>query len=234
MVPGTMRILPLVLMGAALTSCADRPRTFAEMTAVSPREVAEEDLLGNLSGAEYRLGVGDVLHVTVFRVESLSVREARIDASGNVQLPLLGPVAAAGLTAEELGADIRQRLAASYLQDPRVTVAVAEAASAKITVDGAVTEPGVYEMKGRTTLMQAVAMAKGASRVANLESVAVFRTSEGQRTVALFNLGDIRDGRAIDPILQGDDVVIVDTSQMSSRLRDIVSVLPAFSVFRPY
>lgn len=229
-----MRSLLLVLIAVVLASCADRPRNFAEMTAVSPMSVVDQDLLIAGEGGEYRLGTGDLLNVSVFQVEALSAKDVRVDASGNVQLPLLGPVPAAGRTAAELGTDIQQRLAASYLQNPQVTVSVTEAASAKITVDGAVTEPGVYEMKGRTTLLQAVAMAKGASRVANLESVAVFRNTGGQRTVALFNLSDIRGGRAVDPILQGDDVVIVDTSRLNSRLRDIVSVLPAFSVFRPY
>lgn len=229
-----MRAVSLILTGVVLASCTDSPRTFAGMPAVSPMGVVDQDLLVTGGGSEYRLGTGDLLNVNVFQVEALSAKDVRVDASGNVQLPLLGAVPAAGRTAAELGADVQRRLAASYLQNPQVTVSVSEAASAKITVDGAVTEPGVYEMKGRTTLMQAVAMAKGASRVANLESVAVFRTSNGQRTVALFNLSDIRGGRAVDPVLQGDDVVIVDTSQMSARLRDIVSLLPAFSVFRPY
>ena len=118
-----------------------------------------------------------------------------------------------------------------------MTVRVAEAGSQKITVDGAVTEPGVYETKGQTTLLQAVAMAKGATKVADLESVAVFRNVEGRRMVAVFNMTAIRDGYALDPVLQGDDVVIVDTSRLSVAMQTVIASLPALAsfayVFRP-
>jgi polysaccharide export outer membrane protein len=115
-----------------------------------------------------------------------------------------------------------------------VTVTVIEAASQKITVDGAVTKPGVYEMRGSTSLLQAVAMAEGPSRVADLSKVAVFRTINGQRSVALFDLGAIRQGRAEDPQVLGDDVIVVDASRLNSALREVVTALPALSIFRPF
>ena len=108
---------------------------------------------------------------------------------------------------------------------------VSEAASQKITVDGAVTKPGVYKMNGRTTLMQAVAMAEGPTRVADLESVAVFRTSGGRRMVAVFDLRAIRGGHAQDPVLFGDDVVVVDTSRLNANIRDALQALPGLAVF---
>lgn len=120
------------------------------------------------------------------------------------------------------------------MHDPQVTVSVTESSSQKITVDGAVTEAGVFEMKGRTTLQQAVAMAKGATRTADLRNVAVFRTVDDQRTVAVFDLIAIRMGEAPDPVLMGDDIVVVDTSQMSVLLREALAALPGLAVFRSY
>lgn len=179
----------------------------------------------------YRIGPSDKLALRVFQVEDLSFDEIFVDASGALQLPLLGPVQAAGLTPDELAREIERRLGDRYLRNPQVTVTVTAAASEKITVDGAVTKPGVYQMQGRTTLMQAVAMAEGPTRIANLRSVAVFRTVEGRRMVAVFDLAAIRGGQAQDPILLGDDVIVVDTSRLSANIREILQALPGLAVF---
>jgi polysaccharide export outer membrane protein len=181
--------------------------------------------------AEYRIGVGDKLSIRVFQVADLSFEELVVDTSGNINLPLIGAVRGAGRTAGEMSTDIASRLAARYLRDPQVTVTIMEAASQKITVDGAVTKPGVYEMRGSTSLLQAVAMAEGPSRVADLTKVAVFRTIDGRRSVALFDLSAIRQGRASDPQVLGDDVIVVDISRLNSGLREAVGALPAFAAF---
>jgi polysaccharide export outer membrane protein len=179
----------------------------------------------------YRIGPSDKLSLTVFQVQDLSFEEIFVDASGNLQLPLLGSVAAEGLTPAELSQELERRFGERYLRDPRVSVSVIEAASQKITVDGAVTKPGVYEMRGRTTLLQAVAMAEGGTRIANLKRVAVFRNDGGERMVAVFDLVAIRRGDAADPFVQGDDVVVVDTSRLSARYRDLIEALPGLAAF---
>jgi polysaccharide export outer membrane protein len=181
--------------------------------------------------AEYRIGVGDKLDVRVFQVGDLSFEELVVDTSGNINMPLIGAVRGAGRTAGEMSLEIAERLAAQYLRNPQVTVTVKEAASQKITVDGAVTKPGVYEMRGSTSLLQAVAMAEGPTRVADLTKVAVFRSIDGRRSVALFDLAAIRQGRASDPQVLGDDVIVVDSSRLSSALREVVGALPALSAF---
>lgn len=183
-------------------------------------------------GGSYRIAPADQLSVRVFQVEDLSFDEIYVDAGGTLQLPLIGTVTAAGLTAEELSNEIEQRLGARYLQNPDVTVIITESSSQKVTVDGAVTKPGVYVMRGRTTLVQAVAMAEGATRVADLTQVAVFRDApDGRRMVALYDLRAIRSGRLEDPTLQGNDIVIVDTSRLSAAIRDVIQALPGLAVF---
>lgn len=184
--------------------------------------------------AEYRIGVGDKLDVGVFQVEDLSFEDLVVDTSGNINMPLIGAVRGAGRTAGEMSTDIAERLATRYLRDPQVTVTVMEAASQKVTVDGAVTKPGVYEMRGSTSLLQAVAMAEGPTGVADLTKVAVFRTIAGQRSVAVFDLAAIRQGRTADPEVFGDDVIVVDTSRLNSALRGLIGVMPALAIFRPY
>lgn len=182
--------------------------------------------------AEYRIGVGDKLSIRVFQVPDLSFDTLVVDTSGNIQMPLINAVQASGRTAGELAREIGNQLESRYLRDPQVTVTVSEAANQKITVDGAVTQPGVYEVRGTTSLLQAVAMARGPSRIADLSKVAVFRTIEGQRAVALFDLEAIRQGRAEDPVVLGNDVIVVDTSGLSATLREVVSAVPVLSIFR--
>lgn len=190
--------------------------------------------MASSSGPEargYRIGPSDKLSLTVFQVEDLSFETIYVDASGKLQLPLLGSVQAAGLTPAELSEDLQTRLGERYLRNPQVSVSVTEAASQKVTVDGAVAKPGVYTMRGRTTLLQAVAMAEGGTNIADLKKVAVFRTVEGRRMIAVFDLAAIRRGQAADPEVLGDDIIVVDTSRLNARYRDIIAILPALTVF---
>lgn len=184
--------------------------------------------------AEYRIGPLDKLKITVFQVEDLTLDKVQVDSSGQILLPLIGAVNAQGRTTTELSADIADKLRKDFLQSPQVSVLVEEAASQKVTVDGAVKRAGVFDMKGRTSLMQAVAMAEGADRDAKLRQVVVFRTKDGQRQAARFDMTAIRKGEAADPELLGGDVVVVPGSSVARTVRDVISALPAFAIFRPY
>ncbi len=183
---------------------------------------------------DYRIGPLDKLNITVFRMEDLTIKEGQVDASGNIALPLVGTVVAGGRTTTELAEEIATRLRSGYLQSPQVSVIVAESMSQKVTVDGAVIEPGVFQLRGRTTLMQAVAMAKGPGRNANLRRVAVFRVIDGQRNAAVFDLAQIREGKAEDPEIIGSDVIVIDDSKFKGVMREVIGVLPAIAMFRPY
>lgn len=224
-----MRMFLGALVAFVLAACSSTPAPsplgapLAMSALASPATPVE--------GAAYRIGAGDLLVVNVFQVPDLSLKDVRVDAQGNLQLPLLGSVRASGRTPEELSNLIADGLNARYLRNAEVNVSVSEAASQKVTIDGAVTKPGVYEMQGRTTLLQAVAMAEGPTRVASLRQVVVFREVEGERRAATLDLGAIRAGQEPDPLMQGDDVVVVGTSRNAIALREIVAALPALSVF---
>ena len=231
-----LRVAPWFLfavMAALLAGCGGPRMDLSQMVAARPASL-EAAQITPVPLAEYRIGVGDKLNVRVFQVPDLSFDGLVIDTSGNIQMPLIGAVSGAGRTSGELAAEIARRLAAQYLRDPQVTVTVTEAASQKITVDGAVTTPGVYEMRGSTSLLQAVAMAQGPSSSADLSKVAVFRTVDGQRSVALFDLGAIRQGRSPDPEVLGDDVIVVDASRLNSALKEILGALPALAIFTAF
>ena len=223
-------LLAALVTAVAVAGCGGTRMDIDQMTAARPVDLQMVQTVVPPS-VESRIGVGDKLDVRVFQVADLSFEELVVDTSGNINLPLIGAVRGSGRTAGEMSTEIAGRLAAQYLRNPQVTVTVKEAANQKITVDGAVTRPGVYEMRGSTSLLQAVAMAEGPSRVAALTKVAVFRSIDGRRSVAVFDLGAIRQGRATDPQVFGDDVIVVDTSRLNSTLREVVGALPAFAAF---
>jgi polysaccharide export outer membrane protein len=180
--------------------------------------------------SDYRIGPQDLLDVNVFQVADLS-KQIQVDSGGKILLPLVGQVTAAGRTTSELSKDIATALQKSYLKNPQVVVSVKEASSQKVTVDGAVQQPGIYALQGPTTLMQAIALARGVdSKLANLKKVAVVRTVNQKRTAGMFDLAAIREGRAEDPQVYGQDVIIVDTSGGKSFLRDFAQTFPLFQI----
>lgn len=214
-----------------LASCASSSRDDSGPRGVFTSSLATPVVTDRAEKGAYSIGPTDLLKLTVFQVPDLSFDEIRVDSAGELQLPIVGPIQAAGKTPHELSREIETVLGARYLRSPSVSITVIEAASQKVTVDGAVTKAGVYVMRGRTTLLQAVAMAEGPSRTADLSKVAVFRNEGGQRMVALFDLEAIRSGQAVDPALQGDDIVVVDTSRLNAAIRATVEALPALAVF---
>lgn len=181
----------------------------------------------------YHIGPGDVLAITVFRVPDLS-GEFAVTEGGSINLPLLGEIVARGKTPDELTADLEKALGAKYLQNPDVQVALKASSSQKITVDGSVNQPGIFPIAGPTTLIQAVALARGTDKDANTRRVVVFRTIDGQRQAAAFDLTDIRRGDAPDPTIYGNDIIVVDGSKSRQMFRDFISSVPLLSVFRPF
>jgi len=183
--------------------------------------------------SQQRLGPLDKIRVTVFQVADLS-GEFQVDAAGNIQFPLIGMVAAQGKTPIELRDEVTRLLSARYLNNPDVQVAVVEQSQQTITVDGAVNEPGVLPIRGATTLMRAVALANGMTEDANPSRVLVFRTINGERMAAAFDLQSIRRAESADPPIYGNDIVVVDGNKNRRMWRDILQALPVLGLFRPY
>ena len=173
------------------------------------------------------------MSITVYRVPDLS-GDVQVNATGTVNLPLIGDVTAVGKTATELAGEIKQKLGEKYMNDPQVSVLVKSASSAKITVDGSVGAPGIYPLQGSMSLVQAVAMAKGTSDDANPRRVVIFRQIRGQRQAAAFDLKAIRRGEMPDAEVFGDDIIVVDGSASKSTFKTILQTVPLIGIFRPF
>jgi len=235
------RALAALLMASLLAACAGGAsksvRSGTTKAVTSTDELGVPDTRAD-SGAytgtsEYRVGAQDLIEISVFQVDELN-RTVRVNSNGQITLPLIGAVQAGGKTVQELEAEIAGKLNTSFLQDPQVSVFVKEFTSQRVTLEGAVKSPGIFPITGKTSLIQAIAMAGGVTDLANLQGVVVFRNVDGQRMAAVFDLSQIRSGDAVDPQIYGDDVVVVDQSGARTGLRRILETLPVFNLFRVY
>jgi polysaccharide biosynthesis/export protein len=173
----------------------------------------------------YKIGPLDVLDVQVFQVPDLT-RSVQVADTGTIHYPLVGDVQAAGKTAHQMEADLAKKLGAKYLQSPQVTVFVKEYNSQRITVEGSVRRTGVFPLKGRTTLVQALADAGDINNDIASGDIVIFRTIDSKRSAARFDFDAITKGRAQDPELQPGDVIVVDTSPQKVALEKFLHILP--------
>lgn len=220
-----MRVLVLPALLLSVVSCASKPIALPsgqQAYEIIPAAKPNDEFI------DYRVGPLDRLTLNVFQEPDLSLKEVQVDASGNLLLPLVGQLRVSGKTTTEVSAEIAERLR-RFLVDPQVSVIVDSSTSQKVTVEGEVREPGVFELQGRTTLLQAMAMAKGPTNISKLSEVIVFRNIGEQRYAAVFDLKDIRRGEADDPQILGNDVVVVGRSPGKSLFRDTLTVLPAIT-----
>ena len=180
--------------------------------------------------SDYRLGAQDLIEVSVFGVDELS-KTVRVNSNGMISLPLVGSVMAGGRTIPELEAELAKRYADGYLQRPQVTLFVKEFSSQRITMEGAVKNPGIYPLTGKISLLQAVAVAGGLDPLADLGGIVLFRQVDGKKMAAGYNMRELRDGRIEDPQLYGDDIVVVEQSGSKTALRRFLETIPAFGLF---
>ena len=101
----------------------------------------------------------------------------------------------------------------------------------RVTVEGAVTNPGIFPIATQLSLLQGIALAKGPTNVAAEHDVIVFRTIGGERRLARFDLDAIREGKALDPELLGEDIVVVGESGGKVLLRRFIELTPLIGVY---
>lgn len=188
---------------------------------------------GAYQGAnDYRIGGQDLLNISVFGVEELN-KDVRVNSNGQISLPLVGAVMAGGRTIPELEAELAKKYADGYLQKPQVTVFIKEFTSQRITLEGAVNKPGIYPITGKTTLLQAIALAEGVDdQVADLAGIVVMRQVGGRKQAAVFDLRQVRKGNIEDPQLYGDDVIVVEQSGSKTAFRRFIESVPVIGIFR--
>ncbi len=227
------KFLALAALVALLAACASGAPRNAVAGQLLPAPDTTSASGAYEGGTDYRIGAQDLLEVSVFGVDELT-QEVRVNSNGQISLPLIGGVMAGGKTIPDLEDAIAEKLAEGYLQDPQVSVFVKEFTSQRVTLGGAVEKPGIYPITGKTTLLQAVAMAEGVTDLADPSAVVLFRTVDGKRMAAVYDLGEITGGRMEDPMIYGDDIVVIEQSGSKTAFRRIIESIPILGVFSWY
>lgn len=169
--------------------------------------------------------------MTVYGEKELELPKVQIDESGNVSLPLIGQVAAAGRTIAELSGDIQSAYANRYVRDPRVTVSLLNASSGMVAVEGEVKTPGVYAIRPGYTLLSSMALAGSPLSTARIDHVLIFWKINGQRMGGRFDLKAIRSGKVDDPPVMNGDVVVVGFSRKAGLYQDFLKLTPLLNTF---
>jgi polysaccharide biosynthesis/export protein len=189
------RILCVLLLAGVL-GCAGNP---------VPPEFSD----AAIEEAAYRIGTSDILTIRVWKNEDLSV-EAPVLPDGTVSVPLVGAVAASGLTTGELEDAIAQPLN-EYVTAPEVSVTVMQAASRRVSVMGEVQRPGWVPVTSTTRVVDAISNAGGFTQFASRRKVRVIRHLPDRDVTYVFNYSAYAAGRGPDTNvrLESGDVVIV-------------------------
>ncbi len=184
------------------------------------------------AGYDLPLGPLDVLRISVFRAPDLS-GEFQVDYKGMLDLPLIGAVSVRDLDPAQLATSLERLYSERYLNNPDITVRVLNSNSNSVTVEGGVNSPGIFQLPGRTTLVGAIALARGISSTdGNAKRVAIFRKRGGATVAAAYDIVAIRHGKMENPVVYPGDTVVVDSSELRQLYRDLIQTLPAFTLFR--
>ena len=172
---------------------------------------------------DYLLGPGDLLEVSIFALESprtMSKFMRTVGQEGNITLPWSDPIAARGLTAEQLEERIKSAYAGRYIKDPQVTARVVEYRGTAVVVTGAVNRPGVYYLtENRSTVLEMLAQAGGLSTSAGDEVV----LARGAGASVATRSGPNGSGGAAAPGF-GTELVRIDLRELLDRGKLVLNI----------
>jgi polysaccharide biosynthesis/export protein len=190
------------LLCAPLAIAQEAPATKTDPSAKTAPPVTSVD-------ADYKIGPQDVLRIDVWREPDIS-RIIPVRPDGKVSLPLLNDVQAAGMTAMQLSASLRDGLS-KYLTNPQVTVTVTEINSRRVYITGEVTRAGALPLLPNMTILQALSSAGGFTQFAKLKNIYVLRTEDGKQVKHPFNYKEVVKGNLPEQniLLHPGDVIVV-------------------------
>jgi protein involved in polysaccharide export with SLBB domain len=163
------------------------------------------------NGGGSTLGPGDLVEVRVFQEADLS-GAYRLSPEGTVDYPLCGKVKLAAMTSSQAADALTSCLGNGYLRRPQVSVLIREYNSKKIFIFGEVQKPGTFPYEENMSVVQAVTLAGGFTKVASKNSTQVTRTIAGLEKKIRVPVEDIGNGREKNFLLQPGDIVFVPES----------------------
>ena len=157
----------------------------------------------------YVIGPEDVIAVLFWRDKEMS-GDYVVRPDGQITLPLLNDVQAAGLTPEQLRESLT-KAASKLIEDPTVTVGIRAINSRKVFITGMVAKPGAYALTAPTTVVQLLAIAGGVHEVATKKKILIVRTENGRQVAYKFNYNDFSKGKNLKQNIElkpGDQIIV--------------------------
>jgi polysaccharide export outer membrane protein len=206
--------LLIPVAAAAQTAPAARPAQSTparpgQSTPAQPRQGTGTASTGTPVPTDYVIGPDDVLSIVFWRDADMT-QEVTVRPDGNITLPLMGDVKAAGLKPTELR-DLVATSASKFIEDPNVTVVVKQINSRNVFITGGVTRPGPYPVSGQMTVLQLITVAGGLTEFADGKNIRILRVENGTTTSLKFNYNDVMDGKKLEQniVLKPGDSVMV-------------------------
>lgn len=154
------------------------------------------------------LGSGDVFEVKVYDEGDLS-GVYRVSSRGTINFPLVGRLILDGLTSSDAADLIQQRLAEKYIKDPNVNVFIREYHSKKVSIFGEVNKPGTFNYEERMTIIQAISMAGGFTKMASKDGANITRIVDGEEKRYPVPVKSIAQGEAKNFYLEPGDIIYI-------------------------
>ena len=171
--------------------------------------IAISQSINAVADENYRLHYGDSVFISVWGEETLQ-KEVKVLPDGSITFPLAGRVDVENVTTVEAQKRITEKLKV-FLNDPQVTVVVTSVEGNKAYVIGKVLKTGPIPLSGPTTVLQALSMAGGFDKFAELTKIKVLRTVNNKQTVTPVNYERLMQGQGLESnlLLQPGDTILV-------------------------
>jgi len=191
----------LLLLAACLVAVPAVPQAKPAKPAARVQDTPEP--------TEYLIGAGDTLHVFVWKEPELS-KDVTVRVDGKITVPLVGDVAAAGRTPQQLGAELGRGLG-KFLESPQVTLALSQAISSRFYIIGQVAKSGDFPLATRVNVLQALALAGGFKEYAKTDDIVIIREGQGAQAIIPVNYKKFESGKDMtqNVLIRPGDVIVV-------------------------
>jgi len=167
------------------------------------------------SADEYRIGAKDLLEIKVLGEDKLSTT-VRVSEEGKITFPYLDEIQVDGLTSAELEKKLSRLLEEKYIINPQVKVTIKEFRSKRVSILGAISKQGSYELLGRTTLLEVLAEAGGLARDAGKEIIIIRRQADGSNISLKIPVEDLmqKGDAKLNVVLEPNDIINIPVDQV--------------------
>ena len=190
------------------------PEAKIEEAKTPPTPEPKKEEIPSTQIEEYRIDIGDVLDISVWKVPDLSQSEVIVRPDGKISLPLIGDVETVGLSLTQLDDEITKRYAL-YVRDPQVSVMIRRFGGRKVVVLGEVAKPGVYTFTSDIRLIEVLALAGDCTKYAVRNNVLIIRGDIHKNPTVISSniLAFLKDARLSENVLvEPQDVIFVPRS----------------------